>query len=281
MQYLVREWGALAVGHTVVFYDLRGRGRSDPAPDSLLSASADADDLEALRRDFTLAASVWPPIHSGATVAALYARAIRSTSPGCCSSVPASPPLLLLLGCHRSQRFPPRRPPDPGDSGAREHPRSGAFLPRTGASGSRRWRSPTPSVVRRLAPGVCDAPAERLLAVDRLNDRYFKDAYRLQLEDSLATIQIPALVMQGAADDATLSSSRAWATWLPQGRELLMPALDQRPLPWIGAEREFFHAAGRFSRWWLAGTLPFRPAQPAESVTNLRHWSGRQTVTLP
>jgi alpha-beta hydrolase superfamily lysophospholipase len=49
--FLEREFARLGRGRTVVFYDMRGRGRSDPVPDSTrVTIQHEVRDLEAVRR---------------------------------------------------------------------------------------------------------------------------------------------------------------------------------------------------------------------------------------
>lgn len=267
MEYLVREWAPLAEGRTLVLYDQRGRGRSDSAPDSLLSASADADDLESLRAALGLGRFDLAAHHSGATVAALYAR-----------RHPEHVRRLLLVSpgfARRSYLF--WAATDANDSAAtarvtraiQAHENTAdpaGFCHRFWGF----WFSPVevidPVVIRRLAPGICAATPERLLSVDRINDRMFRAAYGLNLRDSLATIQTPTLIIQGAGDSASMSSARSWASWLPEGRELVIPGVRAALFPWIDHEESFFAATNQFlSGRWPDGAL--RPAESVDSVT--------------
>jgi proline iminopeptidase len=268
MQYLVREWAPLAHGRTLIFYDQRGRGQSDPAPDSTLSASADADDLEGLRAALGLGRFDLAAHHSGAAVAALYTR-----------RHPAHVRRLLLVSpgwARRSYLF-WAAAAVPNDSVATDRV-SRAIHSHENISdpvGFCRqfwgfWFSPVevtdPVVIRRLAPGVCDATPERLLATDRINDRIYRSAYGLNLQDSLATIAVPALVIHGESDSASMSSAQRWASWLPQGRELLISKTRAGLFPWVDQEAVFFRAVNEFlSGGWPAASS--RPVLAVDSVT--------------
>src|SRR5215467_4694138 len=73
--YLVRPLSPLAYApRTLVFYDLRGRGRSTLVDSSRISANADVDDLEAVRVHFGLSKLKLIGHGWGAAVAALYAQ---------------------------------------------------------------------------------------------------------------------------------------------------------------------------------------------------------------
>jgi pimeloyl-ACP methyl ester carboxylesterase len=268
MQYLVREWAPLADGRTLIFYDQRGRGRSDPAGDSTLSASTDAEDLEELRAALGLGRFDLAAHHSGATVAALYAR-----------RHPEHVRRLLLVSpgfTTRSYLF-WAAAAVPNDSAATDRVTRAIQAReniREPVKFCRRfwgfWFSPIevtdPVVIDRLAPGICDAAPERLSAVDSVNDRIYRAGYGLSLRDSLATVLTPALVIQGVSDSASMSSARQWAAWLPGGRELLIPATRAALFPWVGHEADFIGAVSQF----LSGGWPsqaVRPAQAPDSVT--------------
>lgn len=268
MRYLVGEWSGLQEGRTLIFYDQRGRGRSDAAPDSLLSASADAEDLEWLRRGLAIGRFSLAAHHSGAPIATLYAR-----------RHPERVNRILLVSpsfARRSYSF-WAAASSPNDSAA-----TARVIAAVKSGDNRRdpvafcrrfwgfWFSPVEvtnsAVVTRLAPGVCDLTPAQIAAVDRINDRYYRSAYRLDLQDSLATVHVPVLVIQGEGDEALAHSAATWAAWLPEGRQYLIPAPASPLFPWIGQEREFFAAANRF----LDGSWPaaaIRPSEPTESVT--------------
>ncbi len=267
MQYLVREWAPMVSGRTLIFYDQRGRGLSDSAADSTLSASADADDLESLRVALRLGRFSLAAHHSGASIAALYARRHPDR---------VNRMLLVSPGfARRSFVFWAATAVNDSTATARV---TSAVLARQNLTdpvgfcqaywGS--WFSPVevtdPAVVRRLAPGICDAPVDRLRAVEHLNDRMFRSAYRLSLKDSLASISTPTLIIEGGTDEAILASAQSWAAWIPGARELLLPPIQNPIFPWIGEEFSFFDSVGQFlSGGWPPDSHPV--SAPTENVT--------------
>lgn len=267
MKYLAREWGALAPGRTLIFYDQRGRGLSDSVADSTLSASGDADDLESLRVGLALGRFSIAAHHSGATIAALYAHRhpdrVRR--------------LLLVSPAFARRSFYFWAATELNDTAATSR------LTRAIHAGENVrdpvdfcrhywgfWFSPVevtdPAIIRRLAPGICDAPASRLRAVDRVNAVFFRHNFALSLKDTLASVTIPALVIQSPGDEASSASAQTWAAWLPGGQELILSGAATPLFPWVGLERKFFAAANQFlDGGWPADAHAVSP--PVESVT--------------
>jgi proline iminopeptidase len=267
MQYLVAEWARLAGSRTLLFYDQRGRGLSDSMPEDSITMSRDADDLESLRQALALSRFSIAAHHSGATIASLYAR-----------RHPDRVQRLLLVSPSFARRsfyfWAATELNDTAATTRLTHAIQNRENVTDPAGFCRRywgfWFSPVevtdPVIVRRLAPVICDASSSRLMAVDRLNANVFRHSFELNLHDSLATVAVPALVMQGSGDEAASASAQTWAAWLPQGRELLVSGSRSPLFPWIGAESSFFAAADQF----LSGGWPADAHQvtaPVESVT--------------
>jgi pimeloyl-ACP methyl ester carboxylesterase len=127
-----------------------------------------------------------------------------------------------------------------------------------------RFHDTDASLRGRLSAAMCDAPAATLRDLPRIQHLASKGLFGLNLHDSLATVQSPALVVIGAADSTTLAAADAWTAWLPQARELRVssPGL----FPWLGDHRRFFTAADGFlSGGWPADA--FRPSDPSGSPT--------------
>jgi len=267
MQYLVREWSRLAEDRTLVFYDQRGRGLSDFEPEDSISLSQDADDLESLRSALGLSHFSIAAHHSGAMVAVLYARRHPERTGR----------LLLVSPAFARRSFYFWAATEVNDSTATlrltRAMQAGENVADPAAFCRKYWGfwfSPVevtdPAVVSRLAPGICDARPERLLAVDKIGAAVFKQLYQFNLHDSLAAVGVPALVVQGSGDEAFSASAQTWAAWLPQGRELIVSGTSSPLFPWIGAESSFFPAATEF----LGGRWPAAAHQvgvPLESVT--------------
>jgi pimeloyl-ACP methyl ester carboxylesterase len=106
-----------------------------------------------------------------------------------------------------------------------------------------------PDLVREFEPAMCDAPAEALQRSWRVNRLVAGSLHGLNLRDTLRTISVPLLVIAGVGDSASTESMRAWTTWAPDARELVLPA--PALFPWTRSTARFRRAAAEFldGRW--------------------------------
>ncbi len=266
-RYLEEAFSGLGDQHAVVFYDLRGRGRSPAAatPDSL-RLDVDVTDLEALRESLGLSHLSLVGHHWGTGVVLKYA--LRYPGRVARAAVLAPFP-------HKGQYMFEliRQPHDTAALAAHLRARE-ARADTTDPRGYCRqfWGmalSPIevtdPAVIRRLAPAMCDAAPGALLAREGIQRRLFATFGTWDWSDSIPRLTMPVLVVVGAGSPALLAGARAWAGRLPDGR--LLVAGTTPLFPWVedgpgvvAALREF--VAGT----WPPAAVPV--AAPPDTTTN-------------
>jgi proline iminopeptidase len=247
--YLLEPLRPLAPRRTLIFYDQRGRGRSDPPPDSLgYSAAQDVADLESVRRFFHLERFTVIGHGWGAGLAALYA-----------VDHPDRVSRLLLI----SPMFPrgdylwdlTMHHADGRDTSALEGLMAARVAGLDTSDPVRFCRqywgamvSPTPikdrSVVRRLSGTICDAPASALRRVELINRRINGSLGGWDWHGRLAAIHAPVLVVQARGAETWLASAREWVASLPDARLAVIGSIPQ--FPWLDGGSRFITTAGRF-----------------------------------
>jgi proline iminopeptidase len=257
--YLVSGWSGLEPGRTLIYYDQRGRGRSDAVQDTLrLTLRHDVDDLEAVRARFRLDRMTIAAHHWGATLAALYARRHPDRVGRLLLVSPSFPKSLYLFNAATL----------PNDTAA-----TAAFLAALAARRDsadprafceRYWGfvfSPIEvtdrALLRRLAPSVCDAPPDRLRTMFRTTQVVVSSLHGLNLRDTLASVTAPTLILQGRGDLPVLDAAEAWTRWLPHARKEELP--EPTLFPWLGDGRRFVEDASTF----LRGAWPAHAEGPA------------------
>ncbi len=250
--YLRPGLQALADDAQLVFVDLRGQGRSNPAPAQSLTLEQMADDVAAvcgalgLRRPVILG-------HSAGGFVALHL-ALRH------------PDLVGgLILCHTAATLGPVSddPPPPGPA-ERGGPEAGALAARLYAGDF------TPEVMRGFerhllplyaGPGHEDVPA-RLMALSTLNadiasDFFRRLAPRYDVRPQLSSISAPALVITGRHDwVCSPAAGRALAAAIPGARLVELSdaghfGFSETPAPFLRATRD--HLARCISQESLTG----------------------------
>lgn len=247
--YLAPDLQPLARGRTLLFYDQRGGGRSDPVRDpEHLGLDDHVRDLEALRQHFGLARLSLLG-HSGGTLIALRYALIHPTSVERLLLVSA-PPLVEGFGEETARAFQMRldsatwaemyalhaRLPTAKDPVAvcRQITRvmlSNAFLADSTAVG-------------RMRGDFCAAPEEALRTEPARLAAFQQSLSGLQWGQSLSDVTAPVLFIHGDHDAIPVESARASAALLPDARVLVIHGADH--LPWLDQPAQFFVAADRF-----------------------------------
>jgi proline iminopeptidase len=256
--YLLEPLAPLVPGRTLIFYDMRGRGRSSEVGDSsALTFDNDIADLESVRAHFKLERMTLVGHHWGAAVAALYA----ARHPGLVRRML----LLSPFPVHNSllYEFTFLR----GDSAHYARTLQLAGLGPAGIpawNGCRRswslffapWRTDTLTPYERLARGMCDAPSQRLerAAWIRTQEQHSLGKWSWRIE--LNALTTPALVIEGAGTPVVAEAATRWAQHLPDARVLLLP--PPYLFPWVGAPERFTAAADSF----LRGRVPSAAVKP-------------------
>ncbi len=268
MNYLVQNLLPLEPGRTLIYYDQRGRGRSDIVEDTLLFTMAnDVADLDSVRAFFHLSRINLLAHHWGAELAAFYAREHPERVQR----------LLLVSPTYPRTHFLFDAATLPNDTAAtNRYSRARAAGEDTVAPKrfcERYWgfrfvpiEVTDPALIRRLAPGICDAPDRALREGERTYRLLYRSAGGLNIQDSLRGLTMPALIIQGDADPYTLEAVDTWARTLPNARRLLLPT--PMLFPWIDDHGRFFAAADAFLHGeWPAGST--RPAAAPATVSTM------------
>ena len=254
--YLLDDLAPLAAGRSLLAYDLRHRGRSEPVAD--LGAPRrgvldDVDDLEAVRRHFAVepldvvahshvgVAAVVHALHHGVRVGRIVLLSPLEPFPG----KPYPPHLdgdddtrrevLAQLGALQAAS----EPADPEE-------RCRRFW-----SVLRRLYVTDPADAARADWGRCELPNERA-SLRHFHAHVLPSIRALALSASdLARVLVPVLVVHGRRDrSAPYGGAREWAALLPSAR--LLTVEDGGHAPWIEAPQRVLDAVDTF----LAGAWP-------------------------
>ncbi len=268
-RYLHGAFDTLAQDRVFIYYDQRGRGRSEPGADpTALTAEQDVADLDTLRRFFGLSRLKLAAHHWGAALAVLYAKRYPERVSSLLLVSPSFPSADLLFLAAT----------EPNDRAA-----TAAFLAATAAGRdtadprgfcARFWgfmfvpsEVTEPPLVRRLRREMCDAPPAALRAGPRVNVIIPNSLRGLTLRDTIVAVSVPALVLQGTGDSASTKGARQWALWLPDARVMMLP--PPALFPWLGDATRFRDAARTFLEgdWPAAAERPAPVAQPQHAAT--------------
>lgn len=269
-KYLLKPLEALAIGRTLIFYDQRGRGLSDSVADTLaLSADSDVADLGRVREHFGLRQLTLIGHHWGAAVAALYA--VR---------YPEAVKRILMLSpffVHASFNFElAMLPTDTVRARLVASDRARLQTPEQAVEFCRAdwpvYFSPIPPDPKMpeasLGRAICDAPASRLYAVERVNRAVLRSLGYWSWRVALHDVRVPVLVMEGKGPELVEAAATRWAQHLPNARlDLVRPPYL---FPWIGDRNGFLRDSEAFLRGAWPGSAvkppPFvAPALPAAS----------------
>src|SRR5262249_19214614 len=101
-----------------------------------------------------------------------------------------------------------------------------------------------PGLVRRLADPICDAPVAQVRDMFLTTHLVMNSIHGLTLKDTLATIDAPALVLQGHGDVSLMDAADAWTLWLRHARMVELP--EPTLFPWLGNRSRFLSDATAF-----------------------------------
>ncbi len=266
-RYMADAFEELGDQHTLVFCDLRGRGRSPAVrtPDSL-RLDVDVTDLEALREALGLAHLTLVGHHWGTAVVLKYALRYpgRVTRTALLAPFPhkgqymfeliRQPHDTAALAVHLRAREARADTTDPR-----------AYCLRFWGMALSPIEVTDPAVIDRLGPAICGAPPAALLAREGIQRQLFATFGTWDWSDSIPRLTMPVLVVTGAGSPALLAGARAWTGRLPDGRLL---AAGVTPLfPWVEDAPGILAALREF----LAGTWPpaaVPVAAPPDTATN-------------
>lgn len=248
--YFIEDFRRLSEGRTLVFYDVRNRGRSDTIMNPALLARGiqqDVDDLDAVRRHFGLNQVDLIGHSYIGLVTALYAM-----------KYPAHVRRVVQIGPAQ---------PDAGKQYPQELTGVDSTFTEAMAQLAQMRKDPpqgTPEEIcrkfwsvlgpiyvvnpvdaRRIDWGRCDLPNERNFAQYWLRQLWpSMQSLKLAAED-FAKASAPALIVHGTKDrNAPYGGALDWAALLPNARLVTVP--DAAHAPWIEAPELVFGAIETF-----------------------------------
>lgn len=260
MDNIAPDLERLATRHVVIYYDQRGGGRSElPADTILLHARYFVEDLETLRRHFGLGRMNLLAHSFGPVLAARYAQ-----------EHPDHVARMIFVGAIGPRRADAasygrtmyaRMQPATRDSiialvealltGAAPDPviTCRAYEQLMHRAALEEGDSTTPK------GGSCTAPPEAVKYAHRYTSQVtFASLGKWDYTGALGRVSAPLLVIYGDRDPSPVSSQRAWAAALPQGRLLVIPGAGHGPH--VGRPDMFFPAVDTFlSGRWPGGAV--------------------------
>jgi proline iminopeptidase len=236
----------LADGRTVVFFDIRNRGRSDLVPaDGNVGVPAEVDDIDAIRRHFGLehfSLLGWSYV---GLIAALYAVRYPSHIDRLVMACPV-PPRDHDYGV-------PER--DTGLQTALRHVealREAGVAERDPVEFARQWRRafvPTrmgnPSAFALLKSDPSRFPNEWPDHAQSAQERVWNSlGPGFDFRMIISAVAVPTLVIHGDADVMPAQGSREWAEAIPNARLITLPGVGH--FPWVEAPQTFFVTVDAF-----------------------------------
>ncbi len=258
--FLADRWAALGKDFTLVFFDLRNRGRSDSvsSPEQLASGiDHDVADIETVRRHFGFErASVIGHSYLG-FVAARYAAAHAQRTDRLV--------LIGTMGPNPGKPYPPADPqvPPPWEGYSQDFMRATqlAMQPEhDNEMGCKAWWLTAragflwdQSLASQLSNEFCQFANEWPARMNRHIATYVRPsvlAHPMQAEE-IDRITAPTLLVHGARDrNSPLAASRDWLGQLRQA--LLLVVAEAGHVPWVERPHEVLPAVARF----LEGGIP-------------------------
>ncbi len=244
----------LTKSHTVIFYDLLGRGRSDSSATSRIVMDSILGDLEALRQFFRMDKMSLVGVSVNGLVAGAYAAAHPDRVARLALVNPIAP-----TAATQSEYSPPERKTRVDSSAQRELMRlrqsggSHEAICRQFWKASGGWFVGDPKSLSRVDPTWCAVANENLDAALLWLGYLGSNFGPWDLTNAAHGIKSPTLVVQAERDYfANPAGAKAWAAAIPGARLLTLPglghlALFEQPDAVNGPLQEFF--AGR----WPAG----------------------------
>jgi len=222
----------LARNHTVIFYDLLGRGRSDTASTSRIVMDSIIGDLESLRQFFRLEKLSLVGVSVNGLVTAAYA----ATHPEHVGRLALVNPIAPTADA-QSSYHPPERTTRIDSTAQREMLR----LRETGGSheaicrqfwkASGGWFVGDRASASRIDPSWCAVPNESLDASLLWLGYLGSTSGSWDLTSAARGISAPTLVIQAERDYfANPAGARAWAAAIPGARLLTLPGLGHLAL---------------------------------------------------
>ena len=263
------DFGPLAKGRTVIYYDQRGNGRSDLIDDEArLAVKHHIADLEAVRRHFklkrlTLLGNSW-----GGFLISAYAAAHPDRIERLILDASAAPDLKQLnemsaeLDRRIEERLSPselRRLADVAQPQSWMTAKDPLAACRIFALGILRAYVFDPTRLPSYRANLCDGPLEAICCWLVVNKAIVRSLGAFDLRPAVQKVTAPVLVIHGVADVIPLQAAVDWARSYPNARLLLVQRAGH--LIHLEQPEAFFTAVEQFiaGDWPLAAKQPRRP----------------------
>jgi pimeloyl-ACP methyl ester carboxylesterase len=247
--FLARDLAPLSEHHTLIFYDMRNRGRSSRVEDgNLLTIQKDVEDLEAVRRHFRVERFVPVGFSYLGFMVILYAmdhpdRAERVVQLG---PVPRKFGTEYPASLLHTDSVPVVDPAIAARIDSLERSGWARDHPKEFCEESRAFQVALVGDPARAATLMdpCDMPNEWPINLERHFEHHFGAVQRLDVpKESAARVRVPVLTIHGTWDrNAPYAAGREWALTLPNARlitveraahqvttdapEIVLPAID-------------------------------------------------------
>lgn len=237
----------LAQNHTVIFYDLLGRGRSDTASAARIVMDSIISDLEVLRQHFKAQRIGLVGVSVSSLVAAGYA----ARYPDRVSRLALVNPIALTGGAQMSYR-PPERASRTDSAAFREVMQLRATNGSREAICRQAWKANSgwfvgdASARSRIDPTWCAAPNETVDATLMWLGYLSNAAGSWDITSKVRSIKTPTLVVQSERDYfVNPAGAKAWASAIPGAKLVSLPGvghfvLYEKPDAVIAPLQEFF-----------------------------------------
>ncbi|WP_136625342.1 alpha/beta fold hydrolase [Dictyobacter kobayashii] len=258
--WLAADLTALAQEYTLIFYDQRGRGKSDAILDrSKIGMQQDIDDLEAIRQHFNVQhCSLLGWSYLGGTTA-LYSLQYP-TRVKCLILV--APMALRCCKYEDSRKLDPDKRLDPRAIKRLEEMLKKGVDKKDPGTYNREYIKATrlprqmgkPQALARMKSDPWVSPNEWPDAISAFFDTFARSIGDWDWRARIVTLTIPTLVIHGEEDLVPLSSSQEWVKTLPDSRLLSIPAVGH--YPWLESPEIFMPAVIQFIQEQWPPELP-------------------------
>ena len=262
--FLFPDFNQVARGRTLIYYDMRGRGRSDPLSDEqrqrIVSIHDDVKDVERVRQHFKTEKFAMIGYSYLGLMSVMYAM----DHPTRVERIVQIGPVPLKFGTQYPARF--TNTDKLADIGARASDVANVEklldqgYDKTNPKDycEKQWQVTrfrlvgNPANVEKLGKGLCDLPNEWPVNLMRHFEHSFVSVQKLDIpRTKVAEVKIDVLTIHGTKDrNAAYGAGREWAALLPNGR--LLTILGAAHQAWVDAPDEVLNAIETF----LGGKWP-------------------------
>jgi proline iminopeptidase len=252
---LFHDFQVLAKGRTIIFYDMRDRGKSGEVTDAAkITIQKDVDDLEAVRKHFGAdKVSLIGESYLGMMVV-LYATQHSEHV----ARIVQIGPVSRRFGSKYPAQFSAAdadRVPDPAEiKKLEELEKSGYATAHPNEFCKQDWKVERTGLVGdpanggRAGEGYCEFPNEWPTHLERHFDASISSIRRLEIGDAdLAKVTMPVLTIHGTRDrNAPYGGGREWAVNLADAR--LVTVVGAAHFPWLDNPKLVFSSIDKFLR---------------------------------